>query len=274
MPFDLVAEVRCFFGVERASSKANFKHAVDAGAAHHRFLHHDFALGAGEHLAADRRILALGVLAHHPEVDVAGLAAGERAGHAGHQAHGAQVDVLVELAPEQDQRAPQRDVVGQLVGHADGAEVDRVMAADLLLPVLRHHAAVLFVVVAAREIEIVEAQLEAELLGRGFEHAHAFRHDLLADAVAGNDCDTMNAVGRHGVKVLVRSGRAAARRLFITNHGRATQRYRGAGHAPARHSGNHSRINPETLDQALWVQAAIVNAKTLTDKGAKVPCLV
>ena len=25
MPFDLVAEVRCFFGVERASSKANFK---------------------------------------------------------------------------------------------------------------------------------------------------------------------------------------------------------------------------------------------------------
>ncbi len=36
---------------------------------------------------------------------------------------------------------------------------------------------------------MILAQFEAELLGRGFEHAHAFGHDFLADAVAGNDGD-------------------------------------------------------------------------------------
>ncbi len=66
----------------------------------------------GNIAAADRRILALGVLAHDVEVDVAGLAAGERRRHARHQPHRAQVDVLVELAAELEQRAPQRDVVG------------------------------------------------------------------------------------------------------------------------------------------------------------------
>ena len=37
-------------------------------------LEHDLALGALEHAAADRRVLAFGVLAHDDEVDVAGLA--------------------------------------------------------------------------------------------------------------------------------------------------------------------------------------------------------
>ena len=119
--------------------EGEFQHAVDADAAHHRFLHDDLALGAGEHLAADRRIFALGVLAHHPEVDVAGLAVRERRRHAGHQPHRAQIDVLVELAAEQDERAPQRDVVGHLRRPADRAEKDRVVLADLLLPVVRHH---------------------------------------------------------------------------------------------------------------------------------------
>ena len=38
-------------------------------------------------------------------------------------------------------------------------------------------------------------QLEAELLGGGFQHAHAFRNDLLADAVAGDHGDAIDAVG-------------------------------------------------------------------------------
>jgi len=42
---------------------------------------------------------------HHVEVDVAGLAAHERAGDTGHQPHRPQVDVLVELAPPCHQRA-------------------------------------------------------------------------------------------------------------------------------------------------------------------------
>jgi hypothetical protein len=51
-------------------------------------------------------IFAFGILAHHPEIDVAGLAIGKRRRHAGHQPHRPQIDVLVELAAELDQRAP------------------------------------------------------------------------------------------------------------------------------------------------------------------------
>ena len=90
--------------------------AVDADARQDRLLHDELALGAGEHAAADGGVLALVVLAHDPEVDVAGLAAGERGRHAGHQPHRPQVHVLVELAAERDEQAPERDVVGDFAG--------------------------------------------------------------------------------------------------------------------------------------------------------------
>jgi len=128
--------------------EGEFQHAIDADARHHRFLHHDFTLGAGEHAAANRRILAFGVLAHDPEVDIAGFAIGERRGHAGHQPHRAKIGVLIEFAAKLNERTPQRNVIGHLGRPADCPEEDRVMAADLLLPVLRHHASVLFVVIA------------------------------------------------------------------------------------------------------------------------------
>ena len=187
MPFDLVADVRCFFGVLRASSKANFRTRSTPMTAHHRLLHDHLALGAGEHAAADRRVLTLGVLAHHPEIDIAGLAVGERRRHARHQADRPQVDVLIELAAEQNQRTPERDVIGDDGRPADRAEIDGVVFADLVLPVLRHHAAVLGVVVAGREIEPILPQLETEPLRRRLKHADAFRHDFLSDAIARDD---------------------------------------------------------------------------------------
>jgi len=166
MPLDFVAEVRCFFGVLRASSKANFSTRSTPIAGQDGLLHHDFAVGAGKRPPADRRIFAFGVLAHDPEIDVAGLPIRERRRHARHQPDGTQIDVLVELAAEQNERAPQRDVVRHLGGPADRAEEDRVVLADLVLPVLRHHALMLFVVVAGREVEVVQAQFEAEFLRR------------------------------------------------------------------------------------------------------------
>ena len=187
------------------------QHAVDADAGEDGLLHDDLALGAGKCAPADRRILAFGVLAHDPEVDVARLAARERRRHARHQPHRAQIDVLVELAPEQDQRAPQRDVVRHLRRPADRAEEDRVMLADLLLPVLRHHAVVLGVVVVGGEIEPVLPHLEAELLRHRFQRAHAFRHDLLADAVARNDGDAVDAIGAHKVLPDMSDSHGAAR---------------------------------------------------------------
>jgi hypothetical protein len=69
--------------------------------------------------------------------------------------------------------------------------------ADLVLPVVRHHLLMLLVVVAGREIEVVLAQLETEFLGRSFQHAHTFRHHLLANAVTRNDGDAIDAVGGH-----------------------------------------------------------------------------
>src|SRR3712207_7228587 len=49
---------------------------------------------------------------------------------------------------------------------------------------LGHHAAVLGIVVAGGVILPVLPDLEAEPLGCRLEHPHAFRHDLLADAVS------------------------------------------------------------------------------------------
>ncbi len=87
--------------------EGEFEDPVDPGAGHDRFLHHGFAVGAFEDLAADAGVFAFGVLPHHVEVDVAGFAAGQRAGHAGHQPDRAQAHVLVEGAAELQQAAPQ-----------------------------------------------------------------------------------------------------------------------------------------------------------------------
>ena len=129
------------------------------------------------------RSVACSLASCHPD---RGLAASERAGNAGHQADRAEVDVLIELAAEQDQRAPKGDVIGDLIRPADGAEEDRVMVADLVLPVVGEHGAVLQVVVAGGEVELVELELEAELAGGGLERADAFGDDFTADAVAGD----------------------------------------------------------------------------------------
>ena len=91
-----------FWGLAR-KLEGEFEHAIDADARQHCFLHHHLALGAGEHAAADGRVFAFGILAHHPEIDIARLAVGERRRHAGHQPHRAQIDVLIELTAEQNE---------------------------------------------------------------------------------------------------------------------------------------------------------------------------
>src|SRR5208282_4078383 len=156
----------------------------------HRFLDHDFALGPLEHPPADGGILALGVLAHHHEVDVARTAVGERARHPGHQAARPQVHVLVEAAAPLDERAPERNVVGNARRPADGAEIYGRVRAHALEPILGHHPPVLEVVVAAPR-QLVPVEFDTEAAADGFEHALALGHDFLADAIAGNDGDAI-----------------------------------------------------------------------------------
>lgn len=164
--------------------------AVGADAGEDAFLDDHFALGAREQAAAAIGVLALGVLAHDEEIDLAGLAVLQRRRHAGHQAHRAQIDVLVEFAAELEQGSPQGLMVGHRGGPADRAEENGFVLADLRLPVVRHHLAVLGVVVAA-PIEMVPLEADAEALRDGIEHFQAFRDDLLPDPVPRDYCNFM-----------------------------------------------------------------------------------
>lgn len=170
IPLLFVAEVSRRRGTALREFEGVPQNPVDADAGHHRILDHGLTWGVLEDLAADAGVLALGVLPHHVEVDVAGFAAGEWSGDAGQQAHGAQVDVLVEMAAELDQASPQRDVVGNEFGPADRAEEDGVESPQLLEPVVGHHLAVLEVVVDVGVVEFFEVQGEAEPLRGGLQH--------------------------------------------------------------------------------------------------------
>ena len=165
--------------------------AVHPDPGHHGFLDDGFAVGALEDLAADAGVLAFGVFPHHVEVDVAGKPAGQRAGHPGQQFDRAQADVLVEVAAELQQAAPQRDVVGHHLGPADGAEEDGVEPVQLVEPAVGQHRPGLGVVVGAGVVELFVVQVEVERRGRGLQDAQPFGRHLLADSVAGDDRDAM-----------------------------------------------------------------------------------
>src|SRR5262249_459287 len=109
------------------------------------------------------------------------------AGHALQEAHRPQVHVLLEAAPDRDQETPERDVVGN-AGPADRAQIDRVELAELIDAVLGHELAHLQKTVAA-PVEMLPVEREAVLLRRRLEHPLALGHDLLADAIAGDDGD-------------------------------------------------------------------------------------
>ena len=179
----------------RGQLEREFQDAVHAVPGHHRFLNDDLAVGALEHAATDGRILALGVLANDHAVDVAGRKARQRGSHAGHQAARPQVHVLVELAAKLQQGAPQRHMVRYARRPADRAEENRIVTTDPITPVGRHHRAVLFVVVAAGEVEVIQLQTDVETPRSRIERPQAFGHDFAPDAVAGDHGDPV--CGRH-----------------------------------------------------------------------------
>ncbi|MGF6855361.1 hypothetical protein OKW29_004248 [Paraburkholderia sp. CI3] len=187
MPLRFVATVIFLARAALREIERELQHALAAMPRKHRLLQHELAFGAFEHHAAHRRILALGVLAHDPEVDVAGLASRERRGNTRKEPCGPQIHILVELAAKLQQRPPQRDVIGHGVGPADRAEQDRIGRLQLRFPVVRHHLAVLRVVVTARPFDVPIFEVDAEALRRDFEYAQRFGHYLDADAVAGDD---------------------------------------------------------------------------------------
>src|SRR5262249_8800048 len=97
------------------------------------------------------------------------------------------IDVLQETATNGDQQAPERNVIRH-VRVAHRAEEDRVERFELRDAVFRHHAP-RFDVAFAAPIEMAPVEGKAETLAGGFQYANAFRHDFLADAIAGNHRD-------------------------------------------------------------------------------------
>ena len=163
------------------------EYAVGARPGEGALLHDGFPLGAFEDAPADRRVFAFGVLANHPEIDVALFAPGERRLDPRHQAHRAEIHVQVEAAAHRDQELPQGYVIGH-AGKTAGAEEHGVVIPDRREAVFGHHAPVLQAVLAAPG-KFVPLECDAEFPACGLEHAHALRHDFLADAVAGDDGD-------------------------------------------------------------------------------------
>ncbi|MNP07878.1 hypothetical protein D3C76_999230 [compost metagenome] len=147
-------------------------------------------LGAFEHLAADRRILALGVLADHHEIDVPGFAPGQRTRHTGKQPHRTDIHVLIEVTAELQQRTPQGNVIRHFVRPAHGAKVNRVEALELFEPVGRHHLPVFQVVIAVGPVEHFDAQVQLPFLRGLLQYPQPFRQDFLADTIAGNRGDS------------------------------------------------------------------------------------
>src|SRR5690606_6747755 len=130
-------------GTSLRQFKGVLEYPVDTMAGHHGFLNHHFTLGTLEHGAADAGIFPFGVLAHDIEIDIAGNSARQRALDTRQQAAGPQIDVLVELTTELEQRTPQRDMVRDLFRPADGAIEDGVEVDPDVASVFRQHFAVL-----------------------------------------------------------------------------------------------------------------------------------
>ena len=168
--------------------------AIDAGACHYCLLNHHFTVGAGEHGAANAGVFTLGVFAHHIEVDIAGLTIRQRCFDARHQPHRTQIDVLVELPAELQQRAPQRNVVGHHIGPAHRAKIDRIKGFQLRKPVVRQHPAMLLPVVGAGVIEPLPAQRNVKFLCGRIHYADAFRHHFFANAVARDHSNAVDFV--------------------------------------------------------------------------------
>src|SRR5947209_6764404 len=134
---------------------------------------------------ADAGVFAFGVLANAEHVDGLRRAIAERRWDAVQNAHGSQVDVLVEALPDREQESAKAHVVGH-GWKPDGAEIDRVMIGEDLQSVGRHHHAV-FQVVGAGPGQIGGSNRETTRdLASPAHHLEPSRDDLRANAISGN----------------------------------------------------------------------------------------
>src|SRR5437867_2346920 len=141
--------------------------------------------------AADTAVFAFGILADDDPVEVFGSATLQRTFNARQQPGWADIGVLVESLADLEAQAPQRDVIGN-VRVAGGSEQDSVLAAQGVEAIVRHHHAVLAVVIAA-PVEILEFKAERLVdIGEGFENLLAGGNDFLANTITRDGGDAID----------------------------------------------------------------------------------
>src|SRR5690606_9342253 len=106
-------------------------HAIASPAGENRLLQRRLGIRSRIDHTADVGILALDILAHDIEIDLARIAPLQRALDPLEQSHRPQIDILVELATDRDEQPPERNVIGN-PGEADGAEIDRIESTKLI----------------------------------------------------------------------------------------------------------------------------------------------
>src|SRR5262245_22908343 len=110
--------------------------AFDAGTRENGLLHSHLPRRSLAESTSYFRIFALDVLAYNDDVEP--LETGHRTFDARQKPHRAQVDVLIERAPDRDEQTPERDIVGNL-GSTDRTEQERVTGVEGFESVERHH---------------------------------------------------------------------------------------------------------------------------------------
>ena len=157
---------------------------------------HPLVVGALIQAAPDLRVLSLGVLTNHDEVDVFRSTIPKRRGHARHQAHRSDIHILLHLPTNGDEKPPEGYVVRD-AGKSHGPKEDGVVLPEPGETVFGHEAARALEALTA-PIELLPGKLDAEAATHRLEHTDALGHHLRVDPVAGNHRD---AVLRHRIRL-------------------------------------------------------------------------
>ena len=146
------------------------------------------------HAAADAGIFALRILPHDDPIELRAGDMAQRADDSGQHARGTNIGVLIERLADRQPQTPKADMVRH-VGRAHRAEIDRVVPLDLIAPVDRHHQSYGAIIIRS-PVEAIEFEFKAALGRRqGREDFDPGGNDLVADAVAGDDRDSITPHG-------------------------------------------------------------------------------
>src|SRR3981189_2566252 len=132
MPLDLVAEVRCFFGRDCARSKANFRMR-----------------------STPIRVITVCCVTNSRSVS-GNIRPPTEEYSPSVFSRTTQKSISPGLRPASGAGTPGLRPTGR-------AKIDRIVLADLLLPVLRHHLAMLFIIIVRGEVEMIELHGHAVL---------------------------------------------------------------------------------------------------------------